>query len=123
MTQTSSDHGHDIDSLNERIRKFVEDRDWEQYHSPKNLAMAMIVEASELVEIFQWMTEEESHNLEPDKLRRVEEEIADVTVYLMRIADQLNINLYEAIDRKLNLNEKKYPADLVRGKSKKYSEY
>lgn len=123
MTQTSSNNGHDIDSLNERIRKFVEDRDWEQYHSPKNLAMAMIVEASELVEIFQWMTEEESHNLEPDKLRRVEEEIADVTVYLMRIADQLNINLYEAIDRKLTLNEKKYPADLVRGKSKKYSEY
>ena len=123
MTQTSSDHDHDIDSLNERIRKFVEERDWEQYHSPKNLAMAMIVEASELVEIFQWMTEEESHNLEPDKLRRVEEEIADVTVYLMRIADQLNINLYEAIDRKLNLNEKKYPADLVRGQSKKYSEY
>ena len=123
MTQTSSDHDHDIDSLNERIRKFVEERDWEQYHSPKNLAMAMIVEASELVEIFQWMTEEESHNLEPDKLRRVEEEIADVTVYLMRIADQLNINLYEAIDRKLTLNEKKYPADLVRGKSKKYSEY
>ena len=123
MTQTSSNNGHDIDSLNERIRKFVEDRDWEQYHSPKNLAMAMIVEASELVEIFQWMTEEESHNLEPDKLRRVEEEIADVAVYLMRIADQLNINLYEAIERKLDLNEKKYPADLVRGKSKKYSEY
>ena len=123
MTQTSSDHNHDIDSLNERIRKFVEERDWEQYHSPKNLAMAMIVEAAELVEIFQWMTEQESYNLEPDQLRRVEEEIADVTVYLMRIADQLNINLYEAIDRKLDLNEKKYPADLVRGKSKKYSEY
>ena len=123
MTQTSSNNGHDIDSLNERIRKFIEERDWEQYHSPKNLAMAMIVEAAELVEIFQWMTEQESYNLEPDQLRRVEEEIADVTVYLMRIADQLNINLYEAIDRKLDLNEKKYPADLVRGKSKKYSEY
>ncbi len=113
----------EIETLIQRIRQFARDRDWEQFHSPKNLAMGVSVEAAELVEIFQWLTEEESKNLDSTQQGRVEEELADVAVYLLKIADCLNIDLLDAIDRKLTKNEIKYPADLVRGSAKKYSDY
>jgi dCTP diphosphatase len=109
----------ELDELIRKIRNFVEERDWDQFHSPKNLAMALAVEASELVEIFQWMTEEESQQLDPKQKQYAEEEIADVMTYLIRISDRLDIDLLAAVERKLAINQKKYPANLVRGNSKK----
>ncbi len=116
---TRADYGE----LVEELREFVDERDWERFHSPKNLAMALVVEAAELVEIFQWMTEEASLELQAHEKRRAEEEIADVMTYLMRIADRLEIDLFDAVARKLADTRKKYPADLVRGSAKKYSDY
>ena len=113
----------ELDELIRKIRNFVEERDWDQFHSPKNLAMALAVEASELVEIFQWMTEEESQQLDPKRKQYAEEEIADVMTYLIRISDRLGIDLLAAVERKLAINQKKYPANLVSGNSKKYTEY
>jgi NTP pyrophosphatase (non-canonical NTP hydrolase) len=112
-----------IKQLQQRIRDFAHARDWDQFHSPKNLSMALIAEAAELVEHFQWLTEAQSHQL-PEKTRtEVEHELADIFVYLLRIADKLNVDLFEAAERKIKLNEEKYPADKVRGSAKKYTEY
>ncbi len=114
------------DSLNElraRINAFVAERDWEQFHTPKNLAMAMIVEAAELVEQFQWDTPRESQQLTPEKLEAVSHELADTFVYLLRIAEVLNIDLIEAANQKIDLNAKKYPADKARGSNAKYTAY
>jgi len=85
--------------------------------------MALVVEASELVEIFQWLSEEQSLNLDPDQLQRVEEEAADVMNYLIRICDRLDIDLLKATDRKIQINSEKYPAEQVRGSALKYSEF
>jgi len=113
----------EIPKLQERLRAFAEQRDWKQFHSPKNLSMALIVEAGELAEHFQWLTQEESFNLVNEKLEAVGEELADIFVYLVRLADQLDIDLSEVVERKIGLNELKYPADKVRGSAKKYNEY
>ncbi len=113
----------EYDDLVQKIRDFVEERDWEQFHSPKNLAMALVVEASELVEIFQWLTEEQSLNLDARQIEQVEDEVADVMNYLIRICDRLDIDLLESVDRKIDKNRMKYPAEQVRGSSLKYSEY
>lgn len=110
------------DLLNQ-IRKFRQDRDWDQYHSPKNLVMALVVEASELVEHFQWLTEEQSLNLPPDKLAEVREEVGDVLIYLANLCDKLGIDPIEAAREKLAINMEKYPAARVHGKSTKYNEY
>ena len=123
MEESDAAKDLEFEDLVRRIREFVAERDWEQFHSPKNLAMALIVEAAELVEIFQWMTEEESQQLDEARLKHVEEEVADVMNYLIRLSDRVGIDLLEAMDRKLIINEKKYPADLVHGNSSKYSEY
>lgn len=112
-----------LNQLQQRLRNFAAERDWDQFHSPKNLSMALIAEAAELVEHFQWLSEEQSQNLAPEKLEEVALELADIQVYLIRLADKLNIDLLAAIDKKLVLNEQKYPADKVRGSSKKYTEY
>jgi dCTP diphosphatase len=113
----------DLAELNERIRAFVAERDWDRFHSPKNLAMALSVEASELVELFQWLTEEESSALDAGRKVRVAEELADVLWFLVRLADRLDIDLLEAAEAKLAQNSTKYPADRVRGRSRKYDEY
>ncbi len=110
-----------LDELKRRLQEFARARDWEQFHSPKNVSIALIVEAAELVEHFQWLTEEESFRLSPEQLRAVEEEIADVFIYLTRLADLLGVDLLVAADRKIALNEKKYPADAVRGSAQKRS--
>lgn len=112
-----------LDELRDRLREFVRERDWEQFHSPKNLAMAMIVEAAELVEHFQWLTEDESSDISPEKREEVAHEIADTFIYLLRMADVLNIDLIEAARAKMDLNAQKYPADKVRGSNAKYTEY
>lgn len=112
-----------LTKLRDRLREFVRERDWEQFHSPKNLAMAMIVEAAELVEHFQWMTEQESRELGPDKLEQVAQEIADTFVYLLRLSDVLGLDMVDIANRKIDLNAQKYPADKVRGSNAKYTEY
>lgn len=109
----------DIDELKQRLRDFAAERDWEQFHSPKNLAMALIVEAAELVEHFQWLTEAESRALPPEKREPVAQELADVFIYLVRLADRLDIDLLDAAERKIVLNAKKYPADKARGSARK----
>ncbi len=116
-----SDDG--FNQLKQRLRTFAAERDWDQFHSPKNLSMALIAEAAELVEHFQWLTEEQSQALAAEKLAEVELELADIQLYLIRLADKLNVDLLAAVDKKLILNEQKYPADKVYGSSKKYTEY
>ncbi len=105
------------------MKVFAKDRDWDQFHSPKNLAMALSVEAAEIVELFQWMTEEQSKNLSPEKIEKLKEEIGDVMICLTKLADKLGINPIDAAKEKLKINEKKYPAKVVKGKAEKYDEY
>jgi len=112
-----------LEQIKQRLRNFAADRDWDQFHSPKNLAMALIVEAAELVEHFQWLKEEESASLQNQKLAEVEQELADIQIYLIRLADKLNIDLLSAVNHKIELNERKYPAERVHGSSKKYTDY
>lgn|SRR3989338_11206413 len=112
-----------LDALRERLRAFVAERDWEQFHSPKNLAMAMIVEAAELIEHFQWATEQESRELSPEKLAAVEQEIADTFIYLLRLSDVLGVDLIDAAQRKMEINADKYPVEKVKGRNDKYSFY
>lgn len=113
----------DLDALRERIRRFARERDWEKFHAPKNLASALIVEAAELLEHFQWMTVEQSRRLDEAAMREVEREMADVFIYLIRLSDVLGVDLLEAARRKVEINEQKYPADRVRGSARKYTEY
>jgi NTP pyrophosphatase (non-canonical NTP hydrolase) len=112
-----------LDHLKTRLREFAVVRDWEQFHSPKNLAMALIVEAAELVEHFQWLTEAQSRALPDRKQAEVAQELADIFIYLLRIADKLDIDLLQAAQDKVRINAGKYPADSVRGSAKKYTEY
>lgn len=112
-----------IDEFASRLAQFAADRDWEQFHSPKNISMALSVEVAEIVEHFQWLTEQQSRELDRDKQAEVSEELADAFIYLVRLADQLDIDLLAAADQKLQTNEVKYPADRVRGSSKKYTQY
>ena len=114
----------DITQLKAKLNQFAEERDWEQFHSPKNLSMALSVEASELLEIFQWMPEEKSRNLQDQNLKTaISDELADIILYATRLADQLNISLADAIDSKFESNVEKYPIDKVKGSSKKYNTY
>lgn len=106
-----------------RTRAFAEARDWERFHSPKNLVMAVTGEAGELAAEFQWLTESESRGLDSERMTRVQQEAADVLLYLVRLADTLQFDLLEAAHRKIDLNEKRYPADQVRGSARKYNEY
>lgn len=101
--------------LTKRLAKFRDDRDWAQFHTPENLAKSIMIEGAELLEHFQW----DNHY----KLEEVEEELADVMSYCMLMAERLNLDLEAVINRKIDKNERKYPADLVRGSSKKYTEY
>src|ERR687894_778199 len=112
-----------LEDLRSAISAFISERDWEQFHSPKNLAMALSVEVAEIVEHLQWLTEEQSRNLSPEKLAEVREEIGDVMIYLTELADKLGIDPVEAASAKLRVNEEKYPAALVRGRATKYTEY
>jgi NTP pyrophosphatase (non-canonical NTP hydrolase) len=111
----------DLSALRELIRHFVDERDWAQFHTPKNLAMAMSIEAAEVMEHFQWLPT--GHELADDKRTAVGHELADVLVYLVRLADVLDIDLPAAVADKMALNRLKYPADRVRGDARKYDEY
>lgn len=112
----------ELEGLREQLRKFAAERDWDQFHSPKNLAMALSAEAGELLEIFQWLTEEQSRSLEPKARAKATEEIADILLYLVRLGDQLGIDPVAAARLKLIENDRKYPVDKARGNAKKYTE-
>lgn len=111
-----------LQQLAVRLQDFAQQRDWSQFHSPKNLASALIVEAGELLEHFQWLTEEQSRNLPADKKQAIAHEMADVLLYLVQIATALDVNLIEAANAKVAINEQKYPANQARGNSRKYDE-
>lgn len=112
----------DLEHIKNVIAKFSDDRNWDKYHSPKNLVMALSGEIGELNEIFQWLTEEESLNLNPETLQHTKEEVADIVIYLLRICMKLDIDIEDAILSKMKINELKYPVDKVNGKFKKYTE-
>jgi len=111
-----------MQELIKKIRAFALNRDWEQFHSPKNLAMALSVEVAEVVEHFQWLTQEESNRLDPAKTNEIREEIGDVMIYLARLADRLGIDPVQAAEEKIRINEKKYPVEKARGLAAKYTE-
>jgi len=113
----------DLLMLRDKLRAFAEARDWDQFHSPKNLSMALMVEVAELMEHFQWLSEAQSANIGGKVKPAVAEELADILLYLVRLADKLDVDLLEAALRKLEKNAAKYPAEQVRGSAKKYSDY
>lgn len=112
----------DLVALRDRLRAFALERDWDQFHSPKNLSAALAVEASELLEHFQWLKEDESFALSSEKRAKVAEEIADVLLYLIRIADKLDIDVLDAALRKIETNGKKYPVEKAKGSMRKYTD-
>ena len=112
-----------LENLRSRLAEFAAARDWDQFHSPKNLSMALIAEAAELVEHFQWLTQSASRALPPDKLAEVRLELADIQIYLIRIADKLGVDLVAAANDKIAINESRYPAERVRGDARRAAEY
>jgi NTP pyrophosphatase (non-canonical NTP hydrolase) len=114
---------NDLVELRDLVRQFVSERDWDKFHTPKNLATALSVEASELLEPFQWLASGDTSELDEAKLTAIRHEMADVLVYLVRLADKMDVDLFQAVLEKMALNRAKYPADKVRGDPRKYSEY
>ena len=112
-----------LEKTKKRLREFNEERDWDQFHSPKNLTMALAGEVGELIEHFQWLTEKESRELSGEKLEKASEEIADIQIYLIQLADKLNIDIGEAVEKKIEINRLKYPQDKAKGSAKKYNVY
>ena len=111
----------DLDTLRGGLRRFIAEREWQQFHAPKNLAMALSVEAAELLEHFQWLSEAESEHLPEDVLARVADEIADVQLYLIALADRLGVDIVTAATRKMEKNALKYPVSTARGNASKYN--
>ena len=109
--------------LQARLKKFAQDRDWEQFHSPKNIVMALSGEAGELTEHFQWLSEEQSYKIDAEKKHEVGLEMADIYIYLLRLAERLDINLIDKVHEKIEINEARYPVNKVQGSAKKYNEY
>ena len=118
-----NERSSDLLAVRDLLRQFVDERDWSRFHSPKNLATALSVEASELLEPFQWLQSGEKSELADDRLTAIRHEMADVLTYLVMLADRLDVDLYAAVLEKIELNRAKYPAHKVRGDSRKYSEY
>nr|PZN71078.1 MAG: nucleotide pyrophosphohydrolase [Pseudomonadota bacterium] len=112
----------DVREVREVLRRFAAERDWDQFHSPKNLASALVVEAAELLERFQWLTEEQSRTLSAEEKHKVSEEIADVFIYLVRLADKLDVDLLEATHEKIAKNAERYSIEKARGNAKKYTD-
>ncbi len=119
---TPSDRVDGLLDLRNKLRTFSAERDWEKFHSPKNIAIALSVEASELLERFQWLTEAESRTLPSSTLAQVREEMADVLLYLVILADKLDVDLVDASRMKLEVNALKYPVESARGNSRKYTD-
>jgi len=123
MPKLPGDSECTIADLKDKAAEFVHERDWEQFHSPKNLSMAMTIEAAELMELFQWVGTDGGIQVLKGKRKEVEAELADITLYLLEFCNLYSIDLSEAVRKKLELNARKYPAKLVKGKSAKYTEY
>jgi dCTP diphosphatase len=121
MTKTAKPGDTDLLRLRDELRKFAAERDWDQFHSPKNLAIALSVEGAELLEHFQWLRDAESAELPPDKRAEVAEELADVLLYLIRLADKLDVDLAAAAAEKIKINARKYPVNKARGTHQKYN--
>jgi dCTP diphosphatase len=113
----------EIEQIRDELRRFAFERQWDQFHSPKNLATALAVEAGELLEHFQWLSDSENASLTPEAREKAILEMADVFLYLVRLADKLDANLIEAAKRKLVINAQKYPVSLAKGSAKKYTEF
>jgi dCTP diphosphatase len=113
-----------LEDFQRRLRDFADERDWQQFHTPKNLAMALAGEAGELLELFQWLTPEQSSQItaDPSTDEKVRHELADVLAYLLRLADLLEIDLMAALDEKMTLNAAKYPVELAKGNARKYDQ-
>ncbi len=114
---------NEVKNITEKIKKFRDDRDWMQFHDPKNMAVSIILEASELLEHFQWKTIEEVKEYARQNQDEIRDEIADIALYLFEMADNLGINLIDAMENKLAKNEKKYPGEKARGKHTKYTKF
>jgi dCTP diphosphatase len=114
----------DVAGIQRQLATFAEERDWDQFHSPKNLAMALTSEVGELAEIFQWLTDEESRAIstDPKKLSAAAEELADIQIYILRLADRLGIDIEAAVQSKLDVNARKYPIHLAKGNATKYND-
>lgn len=112
-----------VAALRQRLAEFARVRDWDQFHSPKNLSMALITEAAELVEHFQWMTEEASQQPDEEKQAEIAMELADIFIFLIRVADKLDVDLVDAAWKKIEINEARYPVDKVKGSAMRASEY
>ena len=111
----------DLEAIKQTLRDFAKERDWDQFHSPKNFSMALIVECAELVEHFQWLTDKQSKNLSAETLEEVSLEMADVMIYLIRLADTLEVDLLATVERKIVLNALKYPIEKSKGIAEKYT--
>ena len=111
----------DIKEIQDKLAKFTEERDWDQFHSPKNLVMALTSEVGELNEIFQWLTEEQSKKENIEEIDNIKNEVADIFIYLLRLADMLDIDLEEAVINKMKMNADKYPVELSKGNATKYN--
>ena len=122
MIMTTTRPNSDIKQLQQTLTEFAQQRDWEQFHTPKNLAMALSGEVGELLEIFQWLTPEQSQQLSPEKKQHASEEIADVMMYLLRLADKCDIDVMQACQEKIQQNAAKYPISKCYGSAKKYNE-
>ena len=114
---------NELGALTQLMREFADTRDWNQFHSPKNLAMALSIETAEIMEHFQWLTEEQSAAIGPKEKVDVSHELADTLLYLVRLSDVLGIDLYEAAVEKMKVNNEKYPVEKSRGNAKKYTEF
>ena len=116
------DYNMDIDKIKKKLRSFSKDRDWDKYHNPKNLVMALSGEIGELVEIFQWLDEEQSIKIKStSEIQSIKEELADIFIYLIRLADKLDIDIEESVEQKLKINAEKYPVALSKGNAVKYN--
>lgn len=113
---------NEVQALQTALRQFAEERDWGQFHTPKNLAASLSIEAAEVLEHFQWLTDQQSRDLSPEQREKVALEIADVLLYLLQLSDKLQIDPVEAARRKLALNAAKYPVEKAKGSSRKYTE-
>jgi dCTP diphosphatase len=124
MTRSSeASESPTVAAVTKALRVFVAEREWEKFHSPKNIASGIAIEAAELLEVFLWLTEEESRRLDEHQLGRLREEIGDVQLYLLNLSDKFGLDPIGCAAEKLELNRMKYPADQVRGKAKKYDQY
>ena len=119
------DNKTNIHELKEKIKKFCDDRDWDQFHGAKELATALIIEAAELLEHFRWKSKEEVEELfsNEEKKKKIEDEMADILYFLIRLAQRYNIDLTKALDKKMEENDKKYPIEKAKGSHKKYNEF